>query len=89
MYGTMGPGVGANLFVFIVLAIPFAIGNYYLAKALRRPVPIWVILSLIPLINYFFYIYVAYVVVLHLIDSLREISAVLPAARADTGNGNS
>lgn len=86
MYGEMGPGYGPNLIVFIVMAIPFAIGNYYIAKALHRPVPIWVILSLIPLVNYFFFVYVVYVVILHLIGSLGQIAAALPAARADLSN---
>jgi hypothetical protein len=77
-----------NLFTsmlpLILIGIPFAIGNYYLAKALRRSVPIWVIFSLIPLVNYFFLIYVAYVVVLQVIRRLGQIASALNVSASES-----
>lgn len=54
-----------------LLAIPFAIGNGYLAPRLQKNVAIWVILSLIPLINYFFAIYVIYQIIFTVLDRLK------------------
>lgn len=83
MEGPMGPGLIVGLLPWIIISIPFAIGNYYLAKALNRSVPIWVVLSLIPIVNYFFYIYLAYVVLLHVIRRLGQISSALNASTGD------
>ena len=55
---------------FLLIAIPFAIGNGYLAGRLGRNALVWVILSLIPLVNYIFFIYVAYQVVFFIVDRL-------------------
>ncbi len=57
---------------FLLLAIAFAIGNGYLAPRLNRNAVLWVILSLIPLVNWFFAVYVAYTVVFYVIDRLKE-----------------
>ena len=71
-------GDSANTFVqlvpFFVLGIPIAIGNGYLAARMRRNVATWVILSLIPLVNYGFAFYVAYTVVFYVIDRLNELT---------------
>ena len=61
----------------MVLSIPFAIGNWYLAKSMNRSEPVWVILSLIPIVNYFFFFYVGYVVVLYIIHRLNALSSAL------------
>jgi hypothetical protein len=68
-----------HLLPFFILMLPFAIGNYALAGRLGRSRAGWLILSLIPLVNYFFLIYVAYVVVLRVLDSLAA-GAVRPDA---------
>ncbi len=56
-------------FVFFSLfAIPFAIGNGYLATRLGKSAAVWVILTLIPIINYLFGIYVLYKVIFAVLD---------------------
>ena len=61
---------------FLLLSIPFAIGNGYLAARLGRNALIWVILSLIPLVNYVFFIYVAYQIVFFVVDRLSSTKRV-------------
>lgn len=64
---------------FLLIGIPFAIGNGYLARRLGRNVFVWVVLSLIPLVNYVFAIYVGYKIVYYVIDRLGELTKA-PAA---------
>lgn len=63
-----------QLLPLLLLGIPFAIGNGYLASRLGQNVVVWVVLSLIPLLNYFFAIYVAYKVIFYIVDRLGELS---------------
>lgn len=70
-------GEGAMVVSLVFMLVPlivFAIGNGFIAGRLKRSVPLWVILSIIPVIGHFFAIYVFYVVVVHVIDRLKEIS---------------
>lgn len=62
-----------------LIMIAFAIGNGFLAARLDRNAPLWVILSLIPILNFWFGIYVAYQVVFFVIDRLKGTTAK-PAA---------
>jgi TRAP-type mannitol/chloroaromatic compound transport system permease large subunit len=57
----------------LVFTIPLAIGNAFLARRLGRSVAWWVILSLIPGINFIFFYYVAYIVVFAVLDRLKAI----------------
>jgi hypothetical protein len=57
----------------LVFTIPLAIGNAFLARRLGRSVALWVILSLIPGINFIFFYYVAYIVVFAVLDRLKAI----------------
>jgi hypothetical protein len=57
----------------LVFTIPLAIGNAFLARRLGRSVAWWVILSLIPGINFIFFYYVAYTVVFAVLDRLKAI----------------
>jgi hypothetical protein len=59
----------------LTLGIPFAIGNWFLAARIGQNATIWVILSLIPIVNYFFAVYVSYTVVFYVIDRLKDIAA--------------
>ena len=72
--------VGFGIYGLVVLAayIAVAIANGNLAMRLERNVAAWVVLSLIPLVNVFFYIYVFYVVLFFMIDRLKS----LPPAQA-------
>ncbi len=63
----------------LVASIPFAIGNWYLAPRLGKNAFLWVILSLIPLVNFFFGVYVAYQVIFGILDQMK---ATLAAHRA-------
>ena len=60
---------------FVALYIALAVGNGFVAKALGKHVALWVILSLIPIVNYFFYIYIFYAVVLGILNRLNAITA--------------
>ena len=74
----------ASMLPMFLVSIPFAIGNYYLAKSLKRSAPVWVILTLIPIINVMFYFYVLYVVVLHIIHRLQQIVSALNVSVDET-----
>ncbi|HEY3917096.1 MAG TPA: hypothetical protein VGL83_04855 [Stellaceae bacterium] len=60
---------------FVALWIALAVGNGFIARALGKHVVLWVILSLIPIVNYFFYIYIVYAVVLGILHRLNAITA--------------
>ncbi len=78
---------GGHMFIsflpMIVISIPFAIGNYFLAGAMNQSRALWVILSLVPLVNGFFFIYVFYVVVLYMIERLNRIATRLEAPASE------
>lgn len=61
------------LVVMIALWIALAVGNGFIARALRKNVGVWVALSVIPLVNYFFYIYIVYSVVLGVLNKLNAL----------------
>jgi hypothetical protein len=61
------------LVVMIALWIALAVGNGFIARALGKSVPLWVVLSLIPIVNYFFYIYIVYAVILGILHRLNVI----------------
>ena len=63
------------LVVIVALWIALAVGNGFIARALGKHVALWVILSLIPIVNYFFYIYIFYAVVLGILHRLNAITA--------------
>ena len=63
------------LVVMIALWIALAVGNGFIARALGKHVVLWVILSLIPIVNYFFYIYIVYAVIIGILTRLNAITA--------------
>jgi CBS domain containing-hemolysin-like protein len=65
------------LVTLILIAIGIAIGNGFVAKRLGRNRPLWIVLSLIPFLNTFFYIYVFFVVVLAVLDRLNALTGRL------------
>lgn len=79
----MGPsdtaGMITSLIPLLTLSIPLAVGNYFLAPQLGKSRALWVILSLIPVFNFFFYGYVWYIVAFHILDCLSRISTRLNA----------
>ena len=63
------------LVVLIAFWIALAVGNGFIARALGKHVGLWVVLSLIPIVNYFFYIYIVYAVILGILYRLNAITA--------------
>ncbi|MEP4379966.1 MAG: hypothetical protein ABJ215_09890 [Alphaproteobacteria bacterium] len=59
---------------FVIFMIPFAIGNYFLAGRMGRNQVLWVVLTLIPVVNFIFIYYVMYVVVLYILDKLNKLT---------------
>ncbi|MDE2165632.1 MAG: hypothetical protein KGJ66_04750 [Alphaproteobacteria bacterium] len=68
----------------VLLWAGFAIGNGFLAKRLGHSVALWVILSLIPIVNYFFYFFVIYATVLGILKRLNTISDHLAVTGSQT-----
>jgi len=64
----------------ILFAIPIAIGNYFLAGRMGRNKVLWVVLTLIPIVNFIFIYYVMYVVVLYVLDKLNRLTDSLESA---------
>ena len=64
-----------GLVITVALWIALAVGNGFIARALNKHVVLWVILSLIPVVNVFFYIYIFYAVVLGILHRLNAITA--------------
>jgi hypothetical protein len=64
-----------GLIITVALWIALAVGNGFIARALNKHVVLWVILSLIPVVNVFFYIYIFYAVVLGVLHRLNAITA--------------
>ncbi len=74
---TMNQMIGAIRFLpFIVIGIPFAIGSVVVGYAARVPIPwlvLWFVLSLVPLVNYFFFMFLAFYIVVHVIKRLQRL----------------
>jgi hypothetical protein len=58
----------------MIVSIPLAIGNGLIAKRRKESIPFWVIMSLIPGINYLFMLYVAYSTALYLLDRVNKLA---------------
>jgi hypothetical protein len=69
---------------FVVLWIGFAFGNGLLAKQLGHSVVLWVILSLIPIVNYFFYFFVVYATALGILKRLNLVADRFAAGNQTT-----
>ena len=85
-YGSYAPSLPV-LVVLIALWIALAVGNGFIARALGKHVVLWVVLSLIPIVNYFFYIYIVYAVVLGILHRLNAITALPSSCRPLTSSG--
>ena len=62
----------AGLLPFLLIGIPFAIGNYFLAKRIGASQLIWVLLSIVPIVNLLFMHYVMYKTVYAILDRLNN-----------------
>ncbi len=63
-----------QLLPYLLALLPFAIGNWFLARAVGQSRILWVILSLVSILNLFFLYDVFYTVVLRVLRKLDEIS---------------
>ena len=54
----------------MLISLPFAIGNFFLAKRLGENAALWVLLSLVPLVNIFFFWYASYKTLFAILDRL-------------------
>lgn len=86
MYGQTDPqmmGMASffPILLLVLIAVLFAFGFAKLAGRVGHGPVLWAVLSLIPLVNYFFWIYAGFVVVLHMLDRLN---AIAPRAATST-----
>lgn len=72
MHGEYGMVFGPALLWWIVVSIPFAIGAYLVAGRIGRPQWLWAILAVVPVVNFLFYIYAFYAVLLYILDRLNQ-----------------
>ena len=71
-----GP-IWAMAFPFIIwglLGIPLAFGNAFLARRLGKSAALWAILSLIPVVNFIFFYYIAYRIIYAVLDRLAALA---------------
>ncbi len=61
------------LTILVALWVALAVGNGFIARALGKRVALWVVLSLIPFVNSFFYLYIGYSVVLGILNKLNAL----------------
>ena len=71
----------AQFLPMMLIGIFFSIGSYHLAKRLNKNQVLWVILTIIPIINVFFYFYVTFCVVYAVLDKLKAIQDALDSRR--------
>ena len=83
MYDGGFPFHGAGLVWLVIVALPFAIGLYFVAGRIGQNQLLWAILALIPVVNWFFAIYAFFATVLYALDRLN---AMAPPAQGTMGN---
>jgi len=67
------------LLAFILIAILFAIGFAKIAGRMGKSPVLWAVLSLIPVVNYFFWIYAMFVILIYVLDRLNAIGSKVGA----------
>ena len=60
--------------ILLLIMISVAIGACFVARRVGRKPWLWVVLSLVPLVNIFFYIYAAFTVILYVLDRLNDLT---------------
>ena len=71
--------IGVSPFL-LMLGVALAIGNWHLAKRLNGNSLLWAILTLIPVVNGFFFMYLGYRILFAVLDRLpiRNVGSVAP-----------
>jgi len=67
---------------FFLFSIPFAIGAYFVAGRIGSNQVLWVVLTLIPFVNFIFYIYAMFAILLYVLDRLNAVAPPPPVAAA-------
>jgi hypothetical protein len=67
------------LLAFILIAILFAIGFAKIAGRMGKSPVLWAVLSLVPVVNYFFWIYAMFVILIYVLDRLNAIGTKVGA----------
>ena len=71
----MGGGEHFTAFLpLILIFVGLAIGNYFIADRMGRNKILWVILTLIPIVNFIFMYYVIYAVIIYVLDKLNAVT---------------
>ena len=71
----MGGGEHFTAFLpLILIFVGLAIGNYFIADRMGRNKILWVILTLIPIVNFIFMYYVIYAVIIYVLDKLNKLT---------------
>jgi hypothetical protein len=73
VHGVSDRDMVMSLVPFIVVGIPFAVANYYLAPRLGKSAARWALLSLIPVFNLVFIWYAIYRMAFSVLDRLAEL----------------
>ena len=81
----MGPLSFIPVLFVILVAVLFAFGFAKIAGRIGRNPALWAVLSLIPIVNYFFWIYAMFVILLYMLDRLNSISARVDATSPAAG----
>jgi hypothetical protein len=64
----------AGIVIYLIAFGGLAIGNGFIAARMGKSVALWVILSLIPLYNFFFIYYVWFYVICRVLNRLNQIA---------------
>jgi hypothetical protein len=64
----------------LIIFVGLAIGNYFIAGRMGRNKILWVVLTLIPIVNFIFMYYVIYAVILYVLDKLNRVAERLEAS---------
>ena len=70
----MGPeaaGIAPTFMPMFIMSLPFAVGNFLLAPRLGGNSFVYAILTLIPVLNFFFVVYVWYKIIFRLLDARK------------------
>lgn len=70
----MGTFSISHWLIVLLAFAPFALGNYFIADRMGRNKALWVILTLVPLINFVFMYYVMFAVIVYVLDKLNTLA---------------
>jgi hypothetical protein len=71
----------AQIVFWLLMGAIFAIGFWFVAGRVGRTRWAWALLSIIPFVNFFFFIYAFFRVLLYGIDRINDIAAAAAAAQ--------